>query len=388
VIKIYRFILILILLSIIIPAEYPNVEADETKESELMDSLVIKPGMTILDIGTGTGYYAYKFAERLKGTGKVFATDVLKNRIDYVREEANRRGFKNIYSVLVGRERMDEFYSKHRYDLIFLSNAYFFIDDPVNYFKEMRNYLADDGRLVILNFKGLCLRFYLDDFTDFAGLIKELSLEPASSPFYKALRASTQELIKQRPEGGPDELLKNTLVDDFNRMLANPIICANFLNGLTFKREVSFTPEEREFASRTLPLLDLKTKEGGFDITQKKLNASQFLNIMELNKLLIIQRFRKYLYEGGMAPYLSRSGGGENIKPENCKEWLNGWMIKREVLEAAGYKLESEYDLVSYGRKIMGIREVLEAAGYKLEDEYDLIPFRVVLIFVANKDKE
>ena len=42
----------------------------------LIRTLDLKPGMTILDIGAGSGQQSYKIAEALKGTGKVYAADI------------------------------------------------------------------------------------------------------------------------------------------------------------------------------------------------------------------------------------------------------------------------------------------------------------------------
>jgi ubiquinone/menaquinone biosynthesis C-methylase UbiE len=353
-----------------------------TRTNKLMELLKIRPGMTVLDIGTGVGYYACKFAEKLKGTGKVFATDIRIESINYVAEEARKRGLENLYPILV-KKGVDEFYSELRFDLIFLSHVYLYLDDPVDYLKRMRNSLAEDGQLAIVDYKSRCLRFYLNDFTDFEGLIKELSLEDKDSPFYKALRESTRELIKQKSNGQPDQSLKNAVVDDFNMMLPNPHLYSEFLNRLPFEKELSLTPEERDFIYRTLLLLNLRAKG---DITQKKeLSAREVMVIMMLNKLFIIQRFRQYLYKGGMAPYLSRAIGNE-IHLKDYQDWIGGWTEIRKALKEAGYKLKGEYNLVPYERKIMEIDRVLGEAGYRLKGEYDFIPFEFILIFTDNKD--
>jgi len=72
-------------------------------------------------------------------------------------EKINRLG---CLPVLVEEEEVDEFYSKHKYDLIFLSGVYRELDDLVRYLKKMRNFLAEDGRLVILANESVCYRFF------------------------------------------------------------------------------------------------------------------------------------------------------------------------------------------------------------------------------------
>src|SRR6185295_6636753 len=82
--------------------------------------LKIEPGMTILDIGAGTGQQAYILAERLKGSGKVYATDIDPLLVDYVNAQAKERGLSNLETAVVSIKGVDPFYAKHRYDLILL----------------------------------------------------------------------------------------------------------------------------------------------------------------------------------------------------------------------------------------------------------------------------
>ncbi len=317
-------------------SEYVNKRQGTDK---LMAMLKINPGMTILDIGTGTGQYAYKFAERLKGTGKVFATDSEIDCINYVTEEAHKRGLRNLYPVLVRRDRIDEFYGEHKYDLITIFHVFESLsENRVDYFKKLRDSLTDNGRVVIMFFKDLSL-FSLDDFSNFKGLIKELSSEDATSPFYKGLRKTTQELIKENAGHEPNELLKQVIVDDFNNMLSDRRFCTNFINDeQVFLRKVSFLPEEIRYVNwlwsflvKHLLILEKAPED---------LPPVAFEKTRSLNKLFIIQQFRQYLHKNGASPFSSE---------------------RTEIVLTA-----------------------LKAAGYKLESRYDFMPFDFILIFTAD----
>lgn len=293
----------------------------------VMRLLAIKPGMTILDIGAGTGQFAYEFAGRLNGTGKVHATDTNEYCIDYINKEAVRRGLDNLHPVRVRKDGVDAFYGKHRYDLITVFHVSIPYEEQADYFRELRGFMAEGGRLILILYM-IPTPFSPGDFTgNLAGFIKELSLEPAESPFYGILKDSTRKRIRNLPEGEPPEELKSAIVEDFNEMLSDTRFAAHFSDGSVFRKEAGFLPEERRYADWfLLPYPDSgdRTK----DIRAQR--ASGFREFSTINKLLILQRYRKYLKKDG----LFRSGFTPSI---------------RAVFEKAGYRLEREVaDLIPF----------------------------------------
>lgn len=342
------------------PADSPGFEHLTHK---LIDILAIKPGMTILNIGTGSGLAAFKFAEELKGTGKVYATDVKPELIKYVTEEARKRGLTNLYPVLVKKGGVDDFYSRQKYDLIIMFHLFFQLKNRENYLKKMRSLLNENGRL-ILGLNKSIFPFLPKDITDAKGLIEELSREPHDSPFYKGLGKSTKELLNENISNKSDELLKKIIVKDFNNILSNINFSVDFLkdgvNGLEFKGNVSFSSQESLFVSWLLMKLKEHTPgdinywlslvfpfiERKLDFNKRKIRKTERLFVKlgqlsktgELNKLLIIQRFRKYLY-GGKKSMDSRaytSIGGSKYS-----------LIKSTVIQA-GFKFENEYDFIPF----------------------------------------
>ena len=131
----------------------------------------------------------------------MFATDIDNGCITFVKEEASRRGLENLFPVLVSREGVDPFYGRQKYDLITVIHVP--ITNAAAYFATMRDYLTEDGRLVIVLYRSAS-PFSEEDFAGhFPDLIRELSMEPADSPFSRRLAESTRRLIRRNSGGNP-----------------------------------------------------------------------------------------------------------------------------------------------------------------------------------------
>jgi len=185
---------------------------------ELMDRLEILPGMTILDIGTGSGQYAWRFAERVTDLGHVFATDVNIDMVNHVKQEAARRGLQNVTPTLVDWQGVDPFYEQHVYDIIFVSHTYRYIENQIEYFMQLRSFLNFDGKLVIVGYDMPTL-FSADHITDLQGLEAYLDAAAPENSIKKGL-SSESRLILQRPTSAErDAFLRDLLADNLSQMM-------------------------------------------------------------------------------------------------------------------------------------------------------------------------
>lgn len=128
-------------------AKFDDPSRDEwQKPDEIFEFIALKPGDKFADIGAGTGYFSIRAAKRLK-TGLVYAIDSEPEMLKYIEKRAAAAGLSNIrpYRIDAKRNTLPE-----PVNVIMLVNTYHHIDDRKTYFTELKRWLAQDGKLVII----------------------------------------------------------------------------------------------------------------------------------------------------------------------------------------------------------------------------------------------
>lgn len=296
----------------------------------VVDALGVAPGMTILDIGAGAGYASVLFAEKLHGTGEVFATEIREDFVTHIADEAKKRNLTNLFSILVKEEGLDDFYGKHRYDLVFVSNVYQSLDSRIDYFTRLRGALKPDARLVLVLSNQAPL-FSADDLSNVDGIVNSLSRAPDDDPFVKSLSPATRQRLQ---DGAAREELKKALVDDFNRMLVDPRFYRSFHGDAYFKAGL-FNPMERAFANWLLMTLK---EDDVIERPADRIDAKAMRAVIKLNRLFFIKRFGAYLAGGGFGAYIAAGDGNRHT---------SRYVAFRE-LDIAGYRFVNDLKLSPY----------------------------------------
>lgn len=128
---------------------YEGFNRDQWQQPDrVIQSLDIRPGQTVADIGSGSGYFALHLARAVGPAGEVYAVDTDKDINEALKERARKEKARNI-KVILGRD--DDPLLPVGVDLIFSSNTYHHIHNRVSYFAGVRKYLRSDGRLAIID---------------------------------------------------------------------------------------------------------------------------------------------------------------------------------------------------------------------------------------------
>ena len=86
---------------IVSPIWSTGPDRDAADESgQLIRALGIKPGMSVADIGAGSGYHTLRLSPAVGPTGTVYAEDIVESYISGLSREARARGLKNVRIVV------------------------------------------------------------------------------------------------------------------------------------------------------------------------------------------------------------------------------------------------------------------------------------------------
>ncbi len=132
--------------------EPSRVEAGFAHPKRNVAALGIELGMSVADFGSGSGIYVLHIAEALEHSGRVYAIDVQRDLLQRVKNEAQRRGFKNVDVIWTDLERQGSSkLADQTLDLVLISNLLFQVGDKAAVLGEAWRILKPTGKLAIID---------------------------------------------------------------------------------------------------------------------------------------------------------------------------------------------------------------------------------------------
>ena len=116
----------------------------------LVDSLGLRAGDTVADVGTGVGHLLPYIVKRTGSSGTIYAVDIYPEFLDKVRKRIAAAEWKNVHAVL-GTER-DPKLPANRLDAAILLDTYHHLNYPEATMRGLRRALKSAGRLVIIDY--------------------------------------------------------------------------------------------------------------------------------------------------------------------------------------------------------------------------------------------
>ncbi len=140
---------------------FEDPERDKWQHTDqIMQALDLKPGMTVADIGAGSGYFTRPFAKAVGPSGKVYVVDISSDILGYLKKRAQKEGLTNIEIVT---DKPDApMLPANSLDLAFFGEVTHHIAHRTDFFKKVYADLKPDGRMAIVDYppeahaKGWC----------------------------------------------------------------------------------------------------------------------------------------------------------------------------------------------------------------------------------------
>jgi len=118
---------------------------------EVIAQLGLAPGMTVADIGAGTGYFSLPIAKQVGPDGEVYAVDLQPAMLAIL---ANKLADAHAFNVeLVHGQALQTGLPDCGCDLVFLANVWHELDDLGAVLDECRRVLLPGGRVAILDWR-------------------------------------------------------------------------------------------------------------------------------------------------------------------------------------------------------------------------------------------
>ncbi len=136
------------------PSEFLEKFEVESREvfanrNEIVSASKIVPGMTIADIGAGTGLFTRLFAKTAGPNGKVIAVDIAQSFLDHILETCKPEKLTNVTTQLCNQESC--LLAPNSIDMAFVCDTYHHFEFPFKTTASIFKALKPDGRLILID---------------------------------------------------------------------------------------------------------------------------------------------------------------------------------------------------------------------------------------------
>jgi ubiquinone/menaquinone biosynthesis C-methylase UbiE len=120
----------------------------------IINEFGIQEGMKIADFGSGGGYFTILSAEKVGPDGKVYALDILEDKLDGLRSKAKAKNLDNIETIRTNLEILgSSSLSDNSQDMVLLANLLFQSNKKQEIIREGVRILKSGCKLIIIEWK-------------------------------------------------------------------------------------------------------------------------------------------------------------------------------------------------------------------------------------------
>jgi len=121
------------------------------RRQQIVEACKIRPGMTVADIGTGTGLFARMFSPLVGTAGRVYAVDLSEKFVRHVEATAKENGLTNIVGVVCRKDSVN--LPPNSIDMAFICDTYHHFEFPYKTMRSLHSALRPGGQAVLIDFR-------------------------------------------------------------------------------------------------------------------------------------------------------------------------------------------------------------------------------------------
>lgn len=126
-----------------------QVMRDLQPPQKIMDTIGVKPGMVIGEVGAGRGRFTVYLARQVGPTGKLYANDIDRKSLDYLQARCQKLGFKQV--EIIRGENDDPLLPRNALDMAIMVWTFHMIEKPDLLLKNLKSCLKPGAPLVIID---------------------------------------------------------------------------------------------------------------------------------------------------------------------------------------------------------------------------------------------
>lgn len=135
---------------------YERVFEGESREvwrerEAILRELGLEPGMSVADIGAGTGLFTFPMAAVVGKEGQVYAVDISEGFISHLNEQSTKRGTPQVQTIQCPEDNSG--LAKASIDRAFICDTYHHFTYPLTTTRSILDALRPGGRLLVVDFE-------------------------------------------------------------------------------------------------------------------------------------------------------------------------------------------------------------------------------------------
>lgn len=123
----------------------------EENTEKVIAGMQLTPGLTVADIGAGTGYYTFRIAPLLT-QGKIYAVEIQDELINMLHDKKDRQRYNNVEVIRGDTANIN--LPESILDVVFMVDVYHELSWPEETLQSIRKSLKKNGKLILVEYRG------------------------------------------------------------------------------------------------------------------------------------------------------------------------------------------------------------------------------------------